>query len=224
MPSRGIDQGTGRQGEEPCRWPGTPPGGRGRALPQTGLFSPAHGQREGTRVCWAARPSPWPASLFPSHPSGPRGGGGSSVSGTGLAPNIKKVCLPACWSQAGPPRSSALSHSHQNSPDGRRVRGRPREAAVGSSAAGPRVKSVASMGLRVTLAGGAGSRSCGHHTVSPRLHRHPRLCTVGWEPEGLLCCVPASESWLQCGGEGAQPLLRPPGLGCSESPVCTSER
>lgn len=84
------------------------------------------------------------------------GGGGSSVSGMGLTQNIKKVCLPACWSRAGPPCVSMLSHSHQNSPDGRRVRGQPREAAVRSSPAGPGARSVASMGREGHLAGGAG--------------------------------------------------------------------
>lgn len=68
-------------GQEPSR-------GRGSALPQTGLLSPAHGQREGTEVRYAARPSPCEhtsKSLFR-----PWGGGGSEIPGAGLTPKHKE--------------------------------------------------------------------------------------------------------------------------------------
>ena len=144
-PGRGALQTAGN----PSRGPGPRPSS------DRPVLSSARPEGRNTRPLGrqALVPACQPVSKSPFRPPG---GGGSSVSGMGLTQSIKKVCLPACWSRAGPPCVSMLSHSHQNSSDGRRVRGQPREAAVRSSPAGPGARSVASMGHEGHLAGGAG--------------------------------------------------------------------
>lgn len=143
-------------GEEPCRRPGTLPGGRAAPFLRQAC-SLQRTARGGTR--WPAGPPgslPRPASLFQVTLRS-QGGAGSSVSGMGLTQNIKKVCLrsPAGrW--AGPPCASMLSHSHQNSPDGPEGQRSPRGRQPGPAQRGPALGAWLQYGARVTRQEGQG--------------------------------------------------------------------
>lgn len=65
--------------------------------------------------------------------------------------------------------------------------------------AGPGARSVASMGREghPGRRGGEGGPAATAPSPHASTAARPQLCTVGWEPEGLLCCISTSESRLQ---------------------------